>query len=301
MYEAILRRLVGDDYNLVGDEAVLLCPVHEARTGHPDHTPSFYFNIESGLCICFSCNYRANAHQLWTDIRGDVLEDIPVPDEDEGIRELQRRLDRISVEPVDIPTIMSEADFRSFSVPTTAMLKSRGISPSVAMRLDIRSSESAWVVPIRHIATNILMGIQVKDQDYVRNLPRGVKKGMGLFGLSTMDLTLPTLIVESPLDVAVCLTHGVQAIATYGASVTNDQLAVIKGMPSPILAFDNDHAGRAIQDQVEQALLTLCLDVRRVMWPKGVKDPGDMGAGIRDVETVSVLDERLHEVLNGLD
>ena len=302
MYEAVLRRLVGDDYSLHGDEAILSCPVHEARTGKKDSKPSFSFNIETGLCICFSCNYRANVHQLWADLHGGVLEDLSdFVSDDDDTQDLLRRFNRISVDPVEIPTIMSEADFMSFGIPTIEMLDSRGIAPATALLLDIRASEGSWILPIRHIGTNILMGVQIKDRDYVRNAPKGVKKGMSLFGLSMMDLTLPTLIVESPLDVAVCFTHGVQAIATYGASVSEDQMAVIKGMPSPILAFDNDHAGLLVQEEVQRAMLNLCKDVHRVVWPKGVKDPGDMGSAIRNVATVSVSDERLREVLRALD
>jgi hypothetical protein len=56
-----------------------------------------------------------------------------------------------------------------------------------------------------------------------------------------------------------------------------------------------------VSDQVEAALLNLCKDVRRVLWPEGVKDPGDMGRDVLNIETVDVLSERLQEVLSRLD
>jgi hypothetical protein len=286
MYEPILRRLVGDDYELSGDEARLLCPVHEARTGKPDHKPSFYFNVESGLCFCFSCGYRANAYLLWRDLKGEDLEIDEEIEPDEQISALRRRLERVPIRELYVPTVMDEADLDSFQRPNVEMLESRGISKIVAEMLEIRSSGGAWILPVRHITSGILMGIQIKDGKYVRNAPVGIKKGLSLFGLNTEyehNSDAPTLVVESPLDVAVCFTHGLQAVATYGANVTEYQMQELKRMNHLVLAFDNDDAGREVTKEVEQALLTVVSDHRSIVWPDGIKDPGDARAKMREL------------------
>jgi Toprim-like len=299
LYLPILRRLVGDEYDLAGVEARLLCPVHQERTGHPDNRPSFYFNVESGLCICFSCGYHGNAEQLWGFLRGgsdmpDPVAEIPA---DERMTLLSRRWAPISASylgEVEISS-MPEADLLGFDKPTDDMLNSRGITAEAAEELQIRASASrgVWVVPIRHAVSGMLMGIQTKLGKQVRNLPSGVGKGMSLFGLQQMDLTQPTLIVESPLDVAVCLSHGVQAVATYGASISDLQLNIIRGMSQPILAFDNDRAGKQVTSDISRSLRK---DARMVLWPDGIKDPGDMGLGITEVPTVSLMTQSLRTI-----
>lgn len=285
MYEQVLRRLIGDDYELVGDEAKALCPVHEQRTGKPDHKPSFYFNIESGLCYCFSCDFRGNAHILWNLLRGTELElDEEIP-EDEQVSALRRRLEKIPVTGFHLPTVMDEKDLESFRMPTREMLESRGILSSAAYTLELRANEGAWIIPIRHVSTGTLMGVQIKDGSVVRNAPRGVKKGLSLFGLQSLQALQsgPVLIVESPLDVAVCLTYRISAVATYGANVTDVQMKEIRSLGEVILGFDNDVAGRRATRTVAEDLSANSIPYRVVEWPDGVKDPGDALERITDL------------------
>jgi Toprim-like len=276
MYERILQRLVGDDYTLIGSEANAICPVHEQRTGKVDHKPSFYFNIDSGLCYCFSCGYRANHYILWRDIKGEDLEVDEVIPEEEQIKLLRAKFEKIEPRSFTLPTIMDEADLNGFDWPSPEMRITRGISPEVIEELEIHASGDAWIIPIRHIITGVLMGIQIKDGKFVRNAPIGVRKGLSLFGLDReLDPDKPVVVVESPLDVAVCLTHGVQAVATYGANVTADQQLAIMRFPEVVLAFDNDTAGRDATKELERFLASRVVPFRTVEWPEGMKDPGD--------------------------
>jgi hypothetical protein len=284
MYENILRRLVGDDYRMSGDEAILLCPVHEQITGKPDHKPSFYFNVESGLCLCFSCGYKGNAYTLWRDIKGEDLEvDDEVP-EDEWTSSMIKRINKIQVTAFTIPTLMDESDLESFQPPTEEMLESRKISAQAAAELGILSHSGAWVIPIRHSASNLLMGMQIKDGPLVRNLPGkdpvtgegGVKKGLSLFGLNVARLPGDeTLIVESPLDVAVLRTVRINAVATYGSTLTDEQVRHLMSVPGPVLAFDNDKAGKKASGQLAEAMLSQFIEVYAINWPDDMKDPGD--------------------------
>lgn len=304
MYENILRRLVGDDYHMSGDEAILLCPVHEQITGKPDHKPSFYFNIESGLCLCFSCGYKGNAYTLWRDIKGEDLElDEEVP-EDEWTASMIKRINRIQVTSFTIPTLMDESDLESFQPPTPEMLESRKISAQAAAELGILAHSGAWVIPIRHSASNLLMGMQIKDGPLVRNLPGkdpvtgegGVKKSLSLFGLNVDRIPGDdTLIVESPLDVAVLRTVGINAVATYGSTVSDDQMRYLLELPGPVLAFDNDKAGRIATDQVAEVMLGRFIEVYQIEFPKGMKDPGNNPSimGVLLDNSINLMAQRL--------
>jgi hypothetical protein len=278
MYERVLQRLVGDDYVLAGSEAQLICPVHEARTGKADHKPSFYFNIDSGLCFCFSCGYRANHAILWRDMKGEDLEIDEVVPEEEQIQMLRAKFLKIEPRSFTLPTVMAEADLQSFEWPLVEMRITRGISAESIEALEIHASGSAWILPIRHITTGVLMGIQIKDGQFVRNAPTGVKKGLSLFGLNVdreFDPDQPVVVMESPLDVAVCHTFGVQGVATYGSNITTEQLQAIARFPEVVLAMDNDTAGRTATAELEKFLTSRVVPYRTVEWPTGMKDPGD--------------------------
>ena len=300
MYERILQRLLGDDYVLTGSEAQAICPVHEQRTGKVDRKPSFYFNIDTGLCFCFSCGYRANHYILWRDVKGEDLEiDEEIPEE-EQIQMLRAKFEKIEPRSFTLPTIMAESDLQGFDWPSVEMRMTRGISAEAVEALEIHASGEAWILPIRHITSGILMGIQIKDGKFVRNAPVGVKKGLSLFGLNVdreFDDDKPILVVESPLDVAVCWTFGVQAVATYGANVTTDQLQAIARFPEVVLAFDNDTAGRDTTKEIEEFLIRRVVPFRTVEWPEGTKDPGDaLGSIVELVESApSAMARRLRE------
>lgn len=53
-YEEIVSKYI-DDYKIRRDELICLCPFHD------EDTPSFNFNIETGLFKCFGCGESGNA------------------------------------------------------------------------------------------------------------------------------------------------------------------------------------------------------------------------------------------------
>lgn len=276
MYLSILDRMV-KEYSVQGDEANLKCPVHLSRTGKEDSRPSFYFNLETGLCICFSCGYRGNASMLWRELTGDELDMESVEDNSPGLL-LRARLDR-ALRPPEPLTRMDEAELLMLDEPTDEMLATRGISREACTDLGIRSMGNAWVLPIRDMS-GMLMGYQHKEGKLVRNHPRGIRKSMSLFGLELATGPEELVVVESPLDVAVCRTHGIQAVATYGTAVSQEQIEIINGFPRVVLAMDSDEPG---QDASKMLMAALTCDTRVADWPSGMKDPGDAGPRIVEI------------------
>ena len=52
------------------------CPMHEERTGHPDHHPSWSINKFSYLHFCQACQYKGTLTSLLVDILGSAPEDL---------------------------------------------------------------------------------------------------------------------------------------------------------------------------------------------------------------------------------
>ena len=62
-YEEIVSKYI-DDYEIRRDELICLCPFHE------EDTPSFNFNIETGLYHCFGCGESGNAVTFVSKMEG---------------------------------------------------------------------------------------------------------------------------------------------------------------------------------------------------------------------------------------
>jgi DNA primase len=75
--------------------------------------------------------------------------------------------------------------------------------------------------------------------------------------------------------VAVLRTVGINAVATYGSSVSEEQMRHLLTLSEPVLAFDNDTAGKRVSAQVADQMLVRFIEVYEINWPKDMKDPGD--------------------------
>lgn len=245
-------------YTQRGRELMGNCPGHLKLTGRTDQNPSWSINEETGAHHCFSCGYKGNLLTLVADLlQLDNLDDAkswiqsntPV-DLDTLSKEL-KRLQRESNIYLPKPVPMSEARLAVFSDPPVWALKDRGLLLSACQKHGIRWEDTTlcWITPIRDPEDFRLLGWQQKGQDsrYFRNRPAGLKKASTLFGIEAYaDLSLNTMIVvESPLDVARMSSLGIKGgVATFGASVSEEQVKLLRRAEHLVIAMDNDDAGR---------------------------------------------------------
>ena len=61
---------IGVDIRRSGQEISGRCPVHLARTGKEDNSPSWSMNAETGLWICYACGARGTLPQLIMELTG---------------------------------------------------------------------------------------------------------------------------------------------------------------------------------------------------------------------------------------
>ncbi len=288
--EQALDRL-GIDYELRGDEAWAVCPMHEQRTGKVDHHPSWSINLDSGVFFCFSCRYRGKINRLIQDVRGvsraDAEEFLGEP-----VLEPEILVKRLSLarhrRVVPVISRVDEAEYLSFPDPPASELEKRGLSAEIAEQYTLRY-DSGWLLPIR-TSQGDLVGWQYKHNGFVRNRPPGVRKSLYLFGMyEAVKAQAETVaVVEAPLDAALSTQYGTYGVATYGAMVSEEQINILAGFPEVIVAMDNpliDKAGRIAQEKIVNGLQDRGAFIRVVEYPEHIKDFGDAPSLIPELIT----------------
>ena len=252
------------------------CPVHLARTGHTDKSPSWSMNAETGLWLCYSCGARGTLVGLISELTGDEATLIDI--HSFLINSSLSRLEKL-----DVPEAQPEIDWISYGrfdeVPKSN-LYNRSLEAPIARAYGIRwdTKNKAWIIPIVSPMGD-LMGWQSKKVDWVRNYPIGIKKSHTLFGIERFT-NKTAVLVESPLDVVRLATvcPEVQGLATFGSFVSTEQINILNSVASKVIvAMDNDDAGMKANKSLFR---TLPRFDQGVLWLnyKGTnaKDIGDM-------------------------
>lgn len=244
-----------------GDELIGLCPMHLERTGREDNNPSWSMNAETGVHHCFSCGYKGTLLTLvgeikefttqWGRVDFDAAKDWLRSNIEVNFDYLARQLEeaRNSYVPIPAPVGMSEARLSIFdSCPPDWALSARDLTEEGCIIYGVKwnPTKNSWITPIRDPQSKKLMGWQEKSQTerFFRNRPTGVAKSKTLFGLDAFRGGT-MIVVESPLDAVKLASLGVfGGVSTFGASVSDDQLRLMKSADKLIIAMDNDAAGK---------------------------------------------------------
>ena len=227
-------------------EIQLHCPAHKERTGKEDNNPSFWINGDSGLFICFSCQWKGGLSTLVKYLGGSI----DVGDIDVAVSRLTARIKQIIAgdKPKQEERVpIHESMLQAFQPVPADVCKSRGLLPEKVEEYGVKWNplQQNWIIPMRDPITNKLMGWQEKGHKsrYFKN-SLNVKKSEVLFGYQNYrggDM----IVVESPLDVIRLASVGITGgVATYGCAVSATQWSIIRGAERPVFAMDNDDAGR---------------------------------------------------------
>jgi DNA primase len=258
--EGVLITL-GIDATQRGDEFTALCPMHLERTGKEDTRPSWSINEESGVHHCFSCGYKGTLLTLvaelkeftttWGNLDFDAAKDWLRGNIEVNFEYLARQLEeaRNSYVPIPAPVAMSEARLAVFdNIPPEWALSARGLTEDGCVLYGVKwnAATNSWITPIRNPKDFKLMGWQEKSQTQrlFRNRPTGVAKSKTLFGIDRFKGGT-MIVVESPLDAVKLGSFGIAGgVSTFGASVSNEQIQIMKSADKLIIAMDNDAAGK---------------------------------------------------------
>jgi DNA primase len=268
-----------------GAEINGLCPKHKERTGKEDHNPSWWINSNTGAHICFSCGYKGNINSLVMDVKGcDYFEmqDFLKEKSELPLDVLMKRLKDLPqyIAPEE-PIGMSEARLAVFTDVPDKELKKRFLTREAADAHGVvwDPKNNAWILPIREPNDFTLWGWQEKGAAgrFFRNYPSGVKKSKTVFGVHILSDSAPLWVVESPLDAVRLTGLGYNAIATYGAIISEEQGKLMRRATQLISAFDNDQAGKKASEQMLGFSRKYGFDLRYFNYAGiDVKDVGDM-------------------------
>lgn len=265
------------------DEALGKCPAHIRRAGKQDQHPSWSVNMETGQHNCFSCGFRGPFYLIakemldcsneeaiaWVKSKGSI---------DRAFANLLGQGQFVNEE----TEVFTEADLALFDEVPTWACEERGVEPwccdDYGVLWDARKDR--WITPVREWQTNNLMGYQEKGHfdRFFRNRPKGLEKGLTLFGVNQHRGDTAVLI-EAPLDVLAvraALDEPV-GLGSYGANITDDQLDLMQDMGIRYLVsgLDNDKAG----DRANLDLISRCRGRFHLeFWDyddSDVKDPGE--------------------------
>jgi DNA primase len=245
---------------------------------HTDAHPSFSMSIQSGLFICYQCSARGTLPMLVQMVDGGesgTIELLRKVRYEASRRPRQKSSEKEEKEPSPVDPFILFAKYETFGRPPEWALKDRKFSDDEAAEFGIKW-DRGWVIPIWS-PENLpdLWGWQFKRMDFVSNYPKAVKKSQTLFGYRELRGT-SAVLVESPLDVVRLAAGGIEAVASYGAFVSNAQLALlVDRVSSVILALDNDREGKEQTVKVRRRLGRL-MPTRMISMPEGVKDPGEL-------------------------
>lgn len=291
--------LLGIEYDVRGSEANSYCPMHEARTGKIDHSPSWWVNLETGQHICFSCGYKGGLLSLVCDIKGFHINTWGQTEPDYqaakfwlstvaeiSIEKLGDMLAKLPayISPSPKPLEMSEARLAVYIDPPQEELDKRHLTLEAAKQYGIMwdDKKKAWILPLRDPHFNKLLGWQEKgtvDRTFF-NRPAGLTKSKTLFGVENQNEE-SVIVVESPLDCARIASAGIKgAVAICGSSLSEDQVRLLRFSRRVIIAFDNPNVDNAGKKASKEAVIWARKYGLNLFFfnygSSSKKDPGDM-------------------------
>lgn len=285
-------------------EHIASCPL--SSHGGPDRNPSFSINIEKGVYGCFACGGGGTLPSLVMEMEGTTFEDAihwlsrfsAIPADGEisyFIDQLERWCER---KQADVKREGVLPWFRGSMLPQDEpggadYLSGRHIGRDTCNKLDLRyvgkRSRGDYTGPclvIPHYFQNELRGWQERWIEYGNaGFPKWIPKYTNSddfpkretvyrFGVSNK-----VILVESALTVATLDTYGHDACATFGASISTEQIRLLRTLKSVYLAYDNDSPGRKAIHLLSDHLANYC-DVMIVRPPN--QDKADLGDASKD-------------------
>ena len=298
----------------MGDEDICRCPLpsHDGV----DSNPSFSINRVKLVYHCFACGVGGNVIDLVARVLDVDYEDAykfcKTYDDKNFDRDdpfaFGRKLETIFSSQHDkrkyapLPRFNKEILKRWISCPTD-YFTNRGLSEEViakySLGYDLSHKRADYTGPaaiIPHFFEGALVGYQERwiDNDRPKSIPKytntkGFPKAETLFGYDFVvgNTSAPVIVVESALTAVYLDRLGYSSVATFGATVTDEQIRLLRSFSWGVtLAFDNDSAGHGARDMVSERL-------RKTLPIHILDDFGENKADLNDLnaEEVAILVE----------
>lgn len=271
--EALLEDLLGaENIQVVGNEIVHSCVLNFGLHSHGDKTPSASINKESLLANCHVCgggtiiwlvqnSLNISKYEAIDKIKNYSEQLRPILTE-QFVAKLEKILKEQSLPKELIIPKYSERILDEWMQPSE-YLSSRGVSYEIQkeMKTGIMPPDYEFekgtkeiilvqrnVIP--HFIDNNLVGWVSRRLDDTQNVAkykntRGFPRRYSLYNFDNVKENTHCYIVESPMSVLVLKSRGVNdVVASFGASVSREQMRLLKRFDNITVFFDGDDAGR---------------------------------------------------------
>lgn len=265
------------------DEDVARCPLPSHKG--VDSNPSFAINRNRLVFNCFTCGVGGSIPQLVMEIEGleweDALEwlrpfvsSLTREDPTAFLQQIKRTLYYDEEQGPEAMPYFKESILTPWKDGPFDYYEGRGIPEKICRALTLcyateytkfnPKTRTEWVgeaAIIPHFFGGHLVGYQARiTGDKPLGLPRydntsNFPKVDTLYNYGmACDHTGPVYVVESALTVAYILSLGGMAVSTFGATVSREQINLLRVFPNLVLAFDNDTPGIQATGKVMDAL-----------------------------------------------
>lgn len=302
--ENLLEDLLGaKNLHTVNNEIIHSCVLNFGLHGHGDQNPSASINKET---LLFNCHVCGGGTIIWLvqnvlDLsKNDAINKIknyseilrPIPVE-QFLFKLEKLFKDQSLSKELIIPRYSERILDEWTQPSEYLLE-RGVSYEIqkemktgilepAYELDKLTKEPVLVQRniLPHFIDNNLVGWVSRRLDDTKNVAkyrntRGFPRKYSLYNLNNVKDNHHCYIVESPMSVLVLKSRGINdVVATFGASVSDEQCKILRRFDNLTLYLDGDKAGREGATGLYSRLREYSRSVRIINTPDGF-DPVDL-------------------------
>lgn len=285
-----------------GDEMSFSCPLPFGLHKNGDQSASAALNRHKLLFNCFVCGggdvlwltqevLGVGAREALNLLRGAGT--AREPNREDFLAELEAMWKDGEGEALTIPEYSEVLlrNWKCYSAYMDARRVSRDVQREMRTGLDLAHRDEyagQWFdvprVVVPHFWRGRLVGWskRVVSDDLPRGIPKykhtpGFPKALTLYGADLAVPEEPLIVVESPLSVLRMRSEGVRnAVATFGAKVTDEQVALLRAYDRVILFFDGDYAGNAAVMDVAERLDKFTRVWAVELGDRDGYDPGDM-------------------------
>lgn len=253
-----------------GNDLLCNCPLHD------DRTPSFSFNVSTGLWICFGCGQKGNAEQLAARLRVGLSATRTPPETLVRLSRATRRMRGSNLPIVDERVLERFTQHPYWS--------GRGLSDKTIIRFSLGFDPRIDMVtiPTRNsygeLNGIIYRRIDNRTPKYI--YPTGFEKNKTLYASWAVRKSEEETIalVEGPVDALSLWDIGIPAIAILGSRISLGQIKLLQSLVvrTVVVMTDNDDAGKTASSQVTMALKHTGIQTKRALYLHEYKDPAEV-------------------------
>lgn len=276
----VRRSLIASGIDIVSEvdtDFIVFCPFHSNT-----RTPAAEIHKTNGLFYCFSCQETKELTEVIMQVsKRSYFEAARLVDSKSDTKNLTEVLEetlskKIEFKEYDLSMIDKLNETALKSDRAASYLKSRGITKDSVIKYKLGYSNIQDMITIPVYSPDGLclgfVGRSVEGKVF-KNTP-GLQKGKTLFNLQRAKRYDKVFVVESSFDAIRLEQVGVYAVATLGATISQEQRKLLKQYFNQVIVLgDNDEAGQNMSKKMISFFGPGCIAPKL---PENIKDVSDL-------------------------